>query len=569
MKTKLQVQFMRKLFSLTTAAITLAFSAVTANATALPDSALIQNLSKAAISVIRKASGVTFEHTANDFVHTENTKIIGTDGNELLLKGISFSNDIVAYSPNPDMNHHDENAYKNLAEMGFNCVRFHISYTAFENDSLPFIYKQSGFDWLDQNIEWAKKYDIGIIINMHVPQGGFQSFGEGTGLWTDISSQKRLEMLWTRLAMRYSDEPAVWGYGLVNEPCLNELDTENYSTLINRLVKSIRNFAPYQMIFVERICSVVNENGEMTYPLPENAFPEIDDNNIVYEFHLYEPYFFTHQHTDWAGTYGRTMSYNSHEIIGGNYVSWTGFTEAEFRYNSDGWSYFESKPFTANGDANVINAIAMVSGLGKDDSAYFDNISITEVSPDGSKEVIFYADFTNGIINSSTQTANANGKAEYYDGDGFKEKGCLKITGAEADFQQIFTALEIRTGYQYIISGYAKSDNGNIRIRMDRSVQCNYQVFNREYLEVCFEPYISLSEQRNVPLYLGEFGAVQGCFENEYGGIDWVHDMIDICRKNNIGFNYMCYSSQDFGLYRNYPENLNQGLSELFKNDLM
>ena len=41
--------------------------------------------------------------------------------------------------------------------MGFNSVRFYLNYGLFEDDSKPYEYKESGFEWIDRNVEWAKE----------------------------------------------------------------------------------------------------------------------------------------------------------------------------------------------------------------------------------------------------------------------------------------------------------------------------------------------------------------------------------------------------------------------------
>ena len=165
------------------------------------------------------------KYTADDFVHAEGRKIIGTDGKELHIQGMALGNNVWSNPSSPDLSHHSESTYKELSEMGFNCVRFYINYGLFESDVNPYHYKKSGFDWLDKNIRWAKKYGMGIIINMHYPQGKYQSNGEGLELWTKKSNQDRLTALWKKIARRYADEPTVWGYGLINEPVVPMKDT--------------------------------------------------------------------------------------------------------------------------------------------------------------------------------------------------------------------------------------------------------------------------------------------------------------------------------------------------------
>jgi len=41
--------------------------------------------------------------------------------------------------------------------MGMNTIRFYLNYHFFEDDTNPYNYKQTAWDWLDQNIAWAKK----------------------------------------------------------------------------------------------------------------------------------------------------------------------------------------------------------------------------------------------------------------------------------------------------------------------------------------------------------------------------------------------------------------------------
>ncbi|MBP1560510.1 MAG: cellulase family glycosylhydrolase [Oscillospiraceae bacterium] len=514
------------------------------------------------------------KYSADDFVHAEERKIIGTDGNELHIQGMALGNSVWGNPSSPDLSHHNENTYKELSEMGFNCVRFYINYGLFESDSNPYHYKKSGFDWLDKNIKWAKKYNMGIIINMHYPQGKYQSNGDGLELWTNKSNQDRLTALWKKIARRYANEPTVWGYGLINEPVVPMKDTmeqtyEQYNKLMQRISAEIRKVSPYQTIFIERLCAAVNSNGEREYAYftPENSFAKIDDENIVYEFHDYDPFFFTHQNTSWAGTEGRTMTYPSEEIVGEDTVNGWVKCEAASKKSAkgNGWSYFESKTVSLSDDANVVTAAVTASKLGQDGAAFFDDIILTEISPRGERRTLFSADFSDGIINGSPWSDDGSGVSEYCADDGNNAPGCLKISGTTSFYVQNFKRFEMKKGYKYMVSGYMKSDCGSPEIRIDMSLSKNIHSFDENFLESSFMPYVEFSEKHSVPLYLGEFGVISEGFENERNGIGWVRDMISICRKYNIGFNYHVYNEPAFGLYDDYPNGRNEELAELFK----
>lgn len=513
------------------------------------------------------------EYSEKDFVHAEGMKIIGTDGRELHIKGMALGNSVWGNPSSPDLTHHDENTYKELSEMGFNCVRFYINYGLFESDNAPYHYKSSGFKWLDKNIAWAKKYGMGIIINMHCPQGGYQSNGDGMGLWNDKQNQDRLTALWKKIAKRYAKEPTVWGYGLINEPVVPMKDTMEetygqYNKLMQRLTSEIRSVSPYQAIFVEGICSAVKPDGEREYEYftPEHSFADIDDDNIVYEFHKYDPFYFTHQNTSWAGTEGITMTYPSEEIVGEKAINGWVKCEAASERSTDpkGWTYFESKTVSLSDKANVVAAAVTASNLGRDGSAYFDDITLTEISPGGKRRTLFSADFSDGALCGNPWSEDGSGVSEYCSDDGCKAAGCLKISGTASFYVHNFKRFEMKKGYKYMISGYIKYDKGSPEIRIDMSLSENIHSFDKEYLRSSILPYVQFSKKHNVPLYLGEFGVISEGFENGRNGIGWVRDMISLCEKYDIGFNYHTYNESAFGLYDDYPNGRNEELYELF-----
>jgi endoglucanase len=86
--------------------------------------------------------------------------VVGEKSETILLNGVCFGNNVWANPKNPVENHHTESDFAVLKSVGANAVRFYLNYGLFEDDSSPYLYKKSGFDWLDQNIAWAEKYGI-------------------------------------------------------------------------------------------------------------------------------------------------------------------------------------------------------------------------------------------------------------------------------------------------------------------------------------------------------------------------------------------------------------------------
>lgn len=172
---------------------------------------------KKAIAVLVTLATI-FSQSVNGFWSVQGSDIISTEGVVSALNCINFGNNVGSPNLSAVSRHHNEQSYKEISELGFNSVRFLLNYRWFEDDESPYSYKEEGFEMLEQNIKWAKKYGIGLILNMHYLQGGYQSLGEGMELWINRENQERLTALWKEIARRYADEPAIIGYGLINEP---------------------------------------------------------------------------------------------------------------------------------------------------------------------------------------------------------------------------------------------------------------------------------------------------------------------------------------------------------------
>jgi aryl-phospho-beta-D-glucosidase BglC (GH1 family) len=99
-------------------------------------------------------------------------------------------------------------------------------------------------------------------------------------------------------------------------------------------------------------------------------------------------------------------------------------------------------------------------------------------------------------------------------------------------------------------------------------------VRNKAYLAKQLEAYLAFGRKHNVPLYLGEFGLIKTCFQENKGGLNWVNDMLDLLRKNQVNFTYHVYHEDNFGIYEGYgkpvdPGRANQALIQLFSQKLL
>lgn len=511
------------------------------------------------------------------FVHVENGQYIDGDGAVFLPKSMAlahwFWDDSAQYQL-----HHDENTYKELSDLGFNSVRFYLSYRYFEEDDNPYQYKEDAFVWLDQNVEWAKKYNMGIIFNMHVPQGGYQSDGSGITLWTEQENVERLTALWKEIATRYANETTVWGYGLINEPTLSMMastsDTiECYKEVMTKLAGEVRSVAPHQIIFIETINNIIGENVDYSQFTPENIYPVLEDSNVAYEFHFYTP----HELTGAAGTRGGKMvSYPDEKFLSAEYENaWVG-KESGQEITAGEWNYFQTQEVMRTEDYNV-GIVVINAGNMKNESVCFDDIELIEISEDGTEKILaFYQlDDLAEASEFSSWSSDGTGTMEYCAIEGMAGSGCLKISNASGELVCSAFRFELKEGCSYQVSGYVKKEFEESEcfatVRLDYALASRINCLDKAYLQECLLPYIEFAKKHEVPLFMGEYGVCADTFSEDADSAKaWLTDVITLCKTYEIGFNYHAYHEPMYGMYSTYNQlpdkaNRNEVLVEIFR----
>lgn len=515
------------------------------------------------IASIANAKSIT---DSTKFLRVKGTMIIDSTGERFTIKGVAFTNWVNTNTEIPE-SHHNETDFKRIKLIGFNAVRFYIDYHTLEDDDRPFKYKKAGWEWLDKNIAWAKKYNIYLLLNMHVPQGGYQSQGTGTALWESKKNQKRLAALWTAIADRYKVENIIAGYGIVNEPVpVNSLN--QWQDLAQTLSNAIRTVDKNHLLFVESILYV--KEGEQPASFP--YFPIIKDNNTCYEFHFYDPLDYTHQLFDWHNGGKDGGKYPDEEDVKIQNQEWLSASPNNPVMPADNteWKYFEGVKYKITDLKIKIAKPVVGGGAVKKGIVYFDDITVEEFDENdvatGKKIMIE----TNSAADWG-YWSKANDGIGKDDKKGRTDKGCIKITGSSDDASFASPKLILmKQGFSYKISGYIKGENlpadAKCTIRFDFYTSEKEVVYRgKRMLENRIQEYLNWGIKQNVPLYMGEFGAGFHCFEFEKGGLTWVSDMMDICKEKQLNFNYHAYHEDAFGLYLGFmtPLDVNDANNEL------
>jgi hypothetical protein len=152
---------------------------------------------------------------------------------------------------------------------------------------------ESELQRLDAALPLCEKYGLMVAVDLHSPPGGKATvsgyIGTDDRLFTDRKIQDKFVEVWHRIAKRYKNSKAVWGYDLANEPVEDFVEDgcDDWHALAERAAKAIRAIDPTRAI----ICEAPPWGG------PESLaeFTPIAVSNVVYSVHMYVPGEFTHQ----------------------------------------------------------------------------------------------------------------------------------------------------------------------------------------------------------------------------------------------------------------------------------
>jgi endoglucanase len=512
--------------------------------------------------------------TNSSFLKVRNKEIVQPNGQPVLLQGVSFGNEVWS-NPLP-YTHHTEEDFVRVKDMGMNVIRFYMNYETFESDTNPYIYKDTGWAWLDQNIAWAKEHNIYLLLNMHVPQGGFQSIGGGDALWQNSENQNRLVALWKEIARRYSNEPIVAGFDLINEPQPTQ-SKDQLKNLMQRITDAIRVVDKNHLIVVERanaIAKSYSNDADLNFYL-------INDTNVLYTFHFYSPFEYTHQYASWVSMGDGGTYPDETRLSIGSGVSWhtASFNNPIINKSTTDWSYYEGVKYEITDSQIALGKIALV-GEKINSEVYFDDFVVKEYDPNGNFVRDVWSLAPSAELTSYFWSANNSGSAGLSTTIGRTDQSSYFITNttADANLSLESTRFIVKPGYSYQANGWMKgtglNDFARAQVRLDFE-KSTTPIFSRgkEALEAEINLYQAWADRNNVPVYLGEYGVISHCFENNKGGVVWVNDMLEILQRKNVHSTYHAYHEDNFGIYPGYgtlpdPATARTDLINVFKEKL-
>jgi hypothetical protein len=485
------------------------------------------------------------------FLHVQGHEILDGDDQPVFLRGVNLHTYYYNYlwDPGAPWTYATQEDIQYLAGLGVTAIRLAFHWRYFDTSL--------GFDLIDTYLDWCEQAGIYVILDMHVvpPEGDIL---EG-GLWDDLAAQQQFLDLWTAIAARYADRAILAGYDLYNEPAPPE--SAQWWELAEQARAVIRTVDPNHILFVEN-------------PLTEDgAFQRIADPNVVYSYHDYTPFVVSHAGAVWVGDAPVPDDYvYPGPILTG--VAWADWAQeaAEFTGQTDDWLYWDSGELTA--PPGVEFATLKPSAWGDAGAVWFDDL---EVEFNGVPQGVYNSGMEGASRADENRPANwffwsDNGFSGFWDCVTAHSGACsLKIAGDGEGFgiwaqaEWIFTEpfFRVEAGDTLRVRGWfsaPQNHGGGIGLGLDY-LNGVYEVYDRDHLLADIQPYLTWAAAHDVPLFVGEFGAISSApGESRY---NLIADKISVMNEAGLHWSLWAYreTAPGFGLFSG--DDLDEGLADI------
>ncbi len=209
-----------------------------------------------------------------------------------------------------------------MKQMGNKTLRLPVWFTGWYSTSStnPTVLTPQYFTAVDSFVRWTNDLDMNIIIDYHLGELNRQNLSTET---------VRIANIWKSIAARYAtSNPNRVFFEIYNEPY--DLTSAEWKNAANSIVASIRTVAPAHTLIVGG-----TQYNDINYL---DSLGTLRDNNIIYTFHFYEPFIFTHQGATWVenglpmATTGIPFPYNGATMPTMNPLAKNTWGESSYQY---------------------------------------------------------------------------------------------------------------------------------------------------------------------------------------------------------------------------------------------
>lgn len=193
-----------------------------------------------------------------------------------------------------------ESDVKLLSESGFKALRLPIDLDLYVSNRSEFLNDTTGkvalemndsiFIVLDSFVNWTERYGMSFTIDYHEYDNSYNATSA-----TDPQYLRMMAGVWKAVAAHYAKNPREdLFFELLNEPDMTngKVPQDDWTIAAQGMIDSIRTVdSTHTIIFGDVQWYAIN------YLVKRTPF---SDNNIIYAFHSYDPFIFSHQGASWG-----------------------------------------------------------------------------------------------------------------------------------------------------------------------------------------------------------------------------------------------------------------------------
>ena len=169
-----------------------------------------------------------------------------------------------------------------IASLGMDHVRLGFDQIVLEEK--PYVYREQIIAILHEFVGWCRKYGLLAVLNLHKAIGNYCDIAEDRVLLEDEELKERFIALWVMLEDTFAGENDVM-FELLNE--VRDVPCDLWNDLAERTLTAIRAKNIHRRVIIGSTCwNSPNTLGQLQL---------YEDENVIYTFHSYEPFEFTHQ----------------------------------------------------------------------------------------------------------------------------------------------------------------------------------------------------------------------------------------------------------------------------------
>lgn len=177
-----------------------------------------------------------------------------------------------------------------MKDAGIKSLRLPINFAEISDSVYPYDVDTAHvlFQRIDSVIKWADELSMNLIIDNH---HGWELTNENWRSYKD-----RFAKLWGTVAKKYQYlDPEHYFFELLNEPPIAFNDLDSLNLLFITAIDSIRKYTTAHSIIVSPNLG--------SWGMAFDLYRPLEDTNLIYTWHCYDPIDFTHQGFSWGTPY--------------------------------------------------------------------------------------------------------------------------------------------------------------------------------------------------------------------------------------------------------------------------